>query len=129
MKDLMEMIYKLLSRYAKTSYDEISRDKDGVVILEDMKITYSLPSRLQTTDLEVRNEIPLTIDIWYRKEHIFDVEDVAYAVDKELSRLKWTCDNQVALFRRDGTFMVNINDEDPNIKRKQMNYMINYYSN
>lgn len=127
MKKLMESIYGVLSQYGNTTYGSIERNEDGYVDFSGIKITYSFGTRT-TSENEVRQDIPLVVDIWYKAPDTFTVEDVVKNIAGDFKYLLWeSVDGVVVHFSKANAFSQDIQDPDENIRRKQLNFMIRYY--
>lgn len=123
----MDFVYEKLSEFAPVFYEEINREEDGSVNLEKTNIVYNLEGMYELTDNKVRKDIPLSIDIWYLKGDIYDVEDMIYNIDKKLNEVIYRTNDMIFRIERDSNFVVNIPNDSKHIKRKMMNYVVKYY--
>lgn len=127
MQELMEWIYSKLSALGDTYFEELERNKDGEVFIDDLQIVYNIPNVLKTTDNKARRDIPLQIDIWGRKDQALDIENLIVNIDSTLENEVYRSDTLFFIINKQTTWILNIKDEDKNIRRKQLNYTIRLY--
>lgn len=127
MKELMKYIHNKLSVCGEVFFEDIERDSEGYAKIDDIKIVYDLDGVYQLTDNKVKKDIPLTIDIWSRKDQIYDVEDLVEQLDEELEGRVYRSDTLIFTFKRNSIWSLNLRDEDKNVRRKQLKYVIKYY--
>ncbi len=127
MQELMEWIYSKLSTLGNTYFEDLERDEEGKVIIDDIKIVYNLPNVFQVTDNKARKDIPLQIDIWGRKEQLLEIENLIELLDSTLENEVYRSDTLFFIVQKQNLFSQNINDEDKYIRRKRLNYTIRFY--
>ena len=125
MKEIMEIIYNLLSTKAPTRYQDLDRRDDGSIKLEETSITYDIGNVLNSN--EARLDLPLSIDIWYRKSDIYIVEGLIEELGDILTDSMIIGEGSLYLFRRAGHYVISIPDTGKDILRKQMNFNIEVY--
>lgn len=127
MQELMEWIYDKLSTLGDTCFEDLERNEDGKAVINDIKIVYNLTNILQLTDNKVRKDIPLQIDIWSRKEQTLEIENLIEQMDNLLENEVYRSDTLFFIVQKQNSWSLNIKDEDKNIRRKQLNYIIRFY--
>lgn len=129
MIEVYEYIYNKLKKCCNNvDYEDLKRNEEGIAIIDDVKVVYSLPEALQDNMTKNRSDIPLLIDIWAKKEQIIEVEEIITKINKEL-RGKVYRSNDIPFFsiEKDTVWRNNILDEDKTIRRTQLNYVIRLY--
>lgn len=129
MIEIYEYLYNKLKKCCPSvDYEDLKRNEEGIAIVDDVKVVYSLPDVLQDNMTKNRSNIPLQIDIWGRKEQIIEVEEVITKINREL-RGKVYRSNNIPFFsiEKDVVWRNNIQDEDKKIRRTQLNYVIRIY--
>ena len=124
----MNFIYDELIEFAPVYYEDMKREKDGSIKLESTNIVYNLEGMYKVSEINVRKDIPLIIDIWHLKEDLFEVEDMIYLIDKKLSDVTVNIDDKAFKISKDTAFRTNVPDSDLNIRRKRLRYVIKYYN-
>lgn len=123
----MGFIYEELSKFAPVFYEDMEREKDGSIKIDDTNIVYNLEGMFELTDNKVRKDIPLLVDIWYLKKDIYDVEDMVYEIDKEINEYIFRSKGLVFRIERSSNYVMNIPDDSENVRRKRINYVVKYY--
>lgn len=129
MIEIYEYIYDKLKRCCPSvDYEDLERNKEGIAIIDDVKVVYKLPNTLQDNMTKNRSDVPLIIDIWARKEQIVEVEEVITKINREL-RGEVYRGNNIPFFSIEKAinWRNNIQDEDKTIRRSQLNYVIRVY--
>ena len=126
MKELLEWIYDKLSIYSDTYYEDLERDETGKATIDDIKIVYNIPNMLQVTDNKNRNDIPLIIDIWGRKDQVLEMEKIVEKIEL-LEDETYRSDKLFLIVNKDRLFRINIPDEDKNIRRVKLQFVIRKY--
>lgn len=129
MIEIYEYIYNKLKKCCNSvDYEDLKRNEEGIALINDVKVVYSLPEALQDNMTKNRSNIPLIIDIWARKEQIIEVEQIITKINREL-RGKVYRSNNIPFFsiKKDIVWRNNIQDEDKTIRRTQLNYVIRIY--
>lgn len=127
MQELMEWIYSKLSLYGNTYFEDLERDEEGKAIIDDIKIIYDLPNILQLTNNKARKDIPLTIDIWGRKDQLLEIENLIEQIDNALESEVYKNDTLFFIVQKQNLWSQKITDEDKYIRRKRLNYTIRFY--
>jgi hypothetical protein len=127
-RDIMNFIYDELIEFAPVYYEDMKREKDGSIKLESTNIVYNLEGMYKVSEINVRKDIPLIIDIWHLKEDLFEIEDMIYQIDKRLSDVTVNIDDKAFKISKDTAFLTNVPDPDLNIRRKRLRYVIKYYN-
>ena len=127
MKELMNIIYSEVSKVLPIFYEELPREQDGSVKIENPISVYNIEGVYFNTDNEARREIPLTIDIWFRTEDLFKVEDIVEEIDKKITNSIFKAEEKIMKVRRDSVFCMNIDDSEMNLRRKRLSFLVDYY--
>lgn len=123
MKELMEWLYSKLSIHGDTFFEDLERDLEGKANIDDIKIVYNIPNILQLTDNKCRNDIPLQIDIWGKKEQVLEIENIVEKLEL-LEDEVYRSDKLFLIINKDNLFRINIKDEDKNIRRVQLHFIV-----
>lgn len=123
MKELIKWLYSKLSIIGDVYFEDLERDETGKAIIDDIKIVYNIPNTLQLTDNKCRNDIPLTIDIWGRNEQVLEIENIVEKLEL-LQDEVYRDDNLFFIISKDNLFRTNMNDEDKNIRRVQLHFIV-----
>lgn len=123
----MEFIYSKLSLHGNIYYEDLERDEEGRAIIDNIKIVYNLPNILQSLNNKIRKDIPLTIDIWGRKDQVLEIENLVEQIDKTINDEVYRSNTLFFIVQKQNNWSLNINDEDKNIRRKRLNYNIRFY--
>ena len=110
-------------------YEDIVRQKDGSIKLKSTNVVYNIEGGYKVTDIKVRRDIPIIIDLWYLKKDIFSVEDLITKIDNEFSEEVVNIDGNIYKIFRDTIFYSNIPEQDETVGRKRLRYTIRKYSN
>lgn len=127
MQELMEWIYSKLSVIGNVCFEDLERDEQGKVIIDNIKIVYNIPNVLQSLTNKNRKDIPLTIDIWGLKEQTLEIENLVEQIDNSINEEVYRSDTLFFNVQKQNIWAVNISDEDKNIRRKRLNYTIRFY--
>ncbi|MBU5485963.1 hypothetical protein KQI86_16705 [Clostridium sp. MSJ-11] len=127
MEELMSWIYLKLSSLGDTFFEDLERDEEGKTVIDNIKIVYNLYNILQLTDNKVRKDIPLSIDIWGIKDQVLEIEDLAEEIDKAISDEVYRNNTLFFIVQKANLWTLSLKDEDKNIRRKQLNYIIRFY--
>lgn len=128
MKELMKYIHSVLSEYdTDARYQDLDRKEDGSIDLGDTAIVYNIEGTMYTGN-EARRDIPLSIDIWYRKNKIYEVEDILKNIEEDfVGKVTKVDTGSIFLFDRASSFITNILDPNEDILRKRINFNIRHY--
>lgn len=126
-RNLMDYIYKELSKFAPVYFEDMVREQDGSINVYGTNIVYGFDGMFQLTDNKVRRDIPLSINIWYLAEEVYEVEDMIYLVDKALSDAIVREGDVTFKLEKDSNFLTNIPDDDIRLRRKRLRYNVRYY--
>lgn len=129
MIEIYEYIYNKLKKCCNSvDYEDLKRNEEGIALINDVKVVYSLPEALQDNKTKNRSNIPLQIDIWAKKEQIIEVEEIITKINREL-RGKVYRSNNIPFFNVEKAinWRNNILDEDKTIRRTRLNYVIRIY--
>lgn len=127
MQELMQWLYTKLSIYEDVYFEDIARNEQGEAIINGIKIVYNIPNILQSLNNKVRKDVPLIIDIWGLKEQTLEIETLVEELDKTINEEVYKGDTLFFVIRKQNNWVVNIPDEDKNIRRKRLNYTIKFY--
>lgn len=127
MRELIEYIYSKLSIIGDTYFEDLDRDEEGKAIIDDIKIVYNIPNVLKITDNKCRSDIILEIDIWGRKEQTLEIEDLVEKINNELEDEVYRNDKLFFIIKKSNTWILNLKDEDKNIRHKRINYIIKLF--
>jgi archaellum component FlaC len=127
MQELMEWIYSKLSIHSKVYFEDLERNEEGEAVIDDIKIVYNIPNILQSLSNKIRKDIPFYIDIWGRKDQVLDIENLVEQLDKSINEEVYRSDTLFFIVQKQNNWVVNITDEDKNIRRKRLNYTIRFY--
>lgn len=123
----MHYVYETLSELGETFFEDLERDEKGHAKIDGIKIVYSMDGVFQLTDNQAKKDIPLVIDIWSRQDEVYEVEDLVSIIDGELDNYVYRTDTLRFMLKKANNWTMNLRDEDKNIRRKRMNYVVNYY--
>lgn len=123
MKELMEWLYRYLTLYGNVYFEDFQRDEEGKANIDDIKIVYNISNVLKITDNKCRNDIPLTIDIWGRNDQVIEIENIIEKLEL-LENEVYRSDKLFLIINKDNLFRVNMKDEDKNIRRVQVHFII-----
>lgn len=123
MKELIEWLYSKLSIIGDVYFEDLERDETGKAIIDDIKIVYNIPNVLQITDNKCRNDISLTIDIWGRNDQVLEIEDIIEKLELLEDEI-YRSDRLFLIINKDNLFRSNLDDEDKNIRRVQLHFVI-----
>ncbi|WP_050607263.1 hypothetical protein [Clostridium niameyense] len=123
MKELMEWLYRYLTLYGDVYFEDLQRDEEGKANIDDIKIVYNISNVLKITDNKCRNDIPLTIDIWGRNDQVIEIENIIEKLEL-LENEVYRSDKLFLIISKDNLFRVNMKDEDKNIRRVQVHFII-----
>lgn len=137
MRNLREYIYDTLIKFAPTYYGDIVRDNDGSIRIDTINIVYNLEGVLRVNNNEVRNNIPVSIDLWYPSKDMFLVEEVIRDIDNIINgKIIKISENQTIKINKSVNYLLNIGSgdygsqkdyADYNIGRKRLNYEVILY--
>lgn len=127
MVELMEYLYVHFSKHGEVFWEDLERDEEGKANIDDIKITYNLPTVLNLTNNKCRSDIPLEINIWGRKEQAFEIEKIIEKINKDLNEELYQSNTLIFVINKDNLFRINHQDVDKNIRRVQLNYVIRFY--
>lgn len=123
MKELMEWLYSKLSVIGSVYFEDLERNKEGKAIMDDIKIVYNIPNVLQLTDNRTRNDIPLIIDVWGINNQVLEIENIVEKIEL-LQDEVYRKDKLFFIVEKDNLFRNNLKDEDKNIRRVQLHFII-----
>ncbi|MCW6085579.1 MULTISPECIES: hypothetical protein [Clostridium] len=123
MKELMEWLYSKLSVIGNVYFEDLERNKEGKAIMDDIKIVYNIPNVLQLTDNRTRNDIPLIIDVWGRNNQVLQIENIVEKIEL-LQDEVYRKDKLFFIVQKDNLFRNNLKDEDKNIRRVELHFII-----
>lgn len=124
----MNYIYTELSNFATVHYEDMERENDGSINIDDVNIVYNIDGQFKFTENEVRSDIPLIIDIWYPVGGIYEVEDMIYQIDKLFNRRVVRVNGKIFKVNRSENFVMNVPENEEELGRKRVNYSITYYN-
>jgi len=127
MLEIYKWIYKELSKVGNVYKDDLERNKEGKAVIDDMKIVYKTPNILQSADNKNRSNIPLQIDIWAKKDQYIEIEKIVKEVNKKLRGKVYRGDIPFFSIEKDIAWRNNIPDDNKNVIRSQLNYVIRMY--
>lgn len=110
--------------------DELSHQKqfyDVAVDKEQIPMAiFKFPNILNN---EYREDVLLEIDIWHNSTAtgIVELEEISDEIDSNLNRLKYLDEYMQVSIYRQSPYLLNLNDEDEEIKRKQLRYVCKTY--
>lgn len=125
MEELMIWIGDKLDSIGNTTFEELERDSQGKVNIDDINLVYNIPN-VQNINV-VKKQVILEIDIWGRKDQVLDIETVVESIDKSLNNEIVNTGTAVFYISRSIVWINNIKDENKNIRRKKLNYLIRLY--
>lgn len=126
MKELMEWLYDKLSIVGNTCFEDLERDETGKAVIDDIKLVYNISNVLNITDNQTRSDIPLIIDIWGRSEQVIEIESIVEQLEV-LNNEVYRSDKLFFIINKDRLFRLNLDDEDKNIRRVQLHFIIRKY--
>ena len=119
MMDLLTFIYnQIQSVYNKTYFEKAPQGTEYPYVV------YHMPN---TSEVEVREDTVLEVDIWTNTGDIVELETITDNIDKKLNRLSNLDANFQCKIYRDNPYKLNIPDEDPIIDRRRLRYNIKLY--
>lgn len=127
MLEIYKWIYKKLSEVGNVYKGDLERNKEGKAVIDDIKIIYKTPNVLQSADNKNRSNIPLQIDIWAKRDQDIEVEKIVKEINKKLRGKVYRGDIPFFSLEKDVVWRNNIPDDDKNIIRSQLNYVIRVY--
>lgn len=113
----------LLEQYGDVHYMDLPRDTNGFAKVDDIEIVYDLSGGVSRYANDTRQDITLIVDIWGNKSRVFDIEFVVSELEK-VHRCKFDCEDGIYLVDRDNLFRNNLGDEDKNIMRIRLQYLV-----
>lgn len=127
MIEIYTWIYGKLSKHGDVFRDDVERNEEGKAVIDDIKIVYKVPNVFQLTSNKNRSDIPLQIDIWGREDQDLEIENLIRNVNKSINGKVYRGNIPFFNVEKDVTWRNNIPDEDKNIIRSQLNYVIRMY--
>ncbi len=127
MVEIYKWIYEKLSQNGDIYKDNLERNEEGKAVIDDVKIVYKTPNIFQSNVNKNRTNVPLQIDIWGRVDQDLEIENIIKNVDEEIRGEVYRGGIPFFDVERDITWRNNIPDEDKNIMRSQLNYVIRMY--
>jgi hypothetical protein len=119
MMDLLTFIYnQIQSTYEKTYFEKAPQDTLYPYVV------FHLPN---ISEVEVREDIVLEVDIWTNTGDIAELETITDNVDKKLNRLPNLDDNFQCKIYRDTPYRLTLPDQDETIDRRRLRYNIKLY--
>ena len=119
MMDLLTFIYnQIQSVYAKTYFEKAPQDTEYPYVV------FHMPN---ASEMEVREDIVLEVDIWTNIGDIVELETITDNIDAKINRLLHLDTNFQCKIYRDNPYKLNIPDEDPIIDRRRLRYNIKLY--
>ena len=127
MVEIYRWIYEKLSQNGDVFKDDLERNEEGKAVIDDIKIVYKVPNVFQLTSNKNRSDIPLQIDIWGREDQDLEIENLIRNVNKSINGKVYRGNIPFFNVEKDINWRNNIPDEDKNIMRSQLNYVIRMY--
>ena len=119
MMDLLTFIYnQIQSVHTKTYFEKAPQGTEYPYVV------YHMPN---TSEVEVREDTVLEVDIWTNTGDIVELETITDNIDKKLNRLSNLDANFQCKIYRDNPYKLSLTDEDPAIDRRRLRYNIKLY--
>lgn len=127
MEELMKWIYSKLSIYGDVFFEDLERDKHGEAVIDSLKIVYSMPNIMQSSINKTREDIPLIIDILGKNEQVLEIENIIEQINSGINEEVYRSNTLFFIVQKQNNWILKIDDEDKNIRRKRLNYNIRFY--
>lgn len=126
MLNLYDYIIEEINPICECYSDEYPQDKE---VAEGKKV-YPYATILMYTGIpnnEYSDDNLIYIDIWSNQHGITEVETLTDAIYNKLNKLKIMKDDMFIQIFRNNPCRLNLNDPEPNLKRRQLRFIVKTY--